>query len=100
LVVRGEPGIGKTAAAALHGGQLSCEFRVIEVAGVESEMEFAYAGLHQLCLPMLDHLDALPGPQQSALRVSFGLTEGTAAQPVLRRSRDAEPPVRDGGGRR
>jgi len=79
LVVRGEPGIGKTALLRYLADSSAAEFRVIEVAGVESEMEFAYAGLHQFCLPMLDHLGALPEPQQSALRVSFGLTEGTAA---------------------
>jgi DNA-binding CsgD family transcriptional regulator len=79
LVVRGEPGIGKTALLRYLAESSAAEFRVVEVAGVESEMEFAYAGLHQLCLPMLDHLGSLPDPQQSALRVSFGLTEGTAA---------------------
>ena len=78
LVVRGEPGIGKTALLRYLANSSGADFRLVEIAGVESEMQLAYAGLHQLCLPMLDHLDALPDPQQSALSVSFGLTEGTA----------------------
>src|SRR3954453_15037392 len=75
LVLRGEAGIGKTAllediADCAPGG------RIVRVAGVDSEMELAFAGLHQLCAPMLDGLDRLPGPQQDALRVAFGLQEG------------------------
>lgn len=56
LVVRGEPGIGKTALLRYLAFTSAANFRLIEIAGVESEMEFAYAGLHQLCLPMLGHL--------------------------------------------
>ncbi len=41
-------------------------------------MELAFAGLHQLCAPMLDGLDGLPGPQRDALRVAFGLHDGAA----------------------
>ena len=78
LVVRGEPGIGKTTLLRYLADSSAADFRLVEIAGVESEMELAYAGLHQLCLPMLDHLDSLPDPQQSALSVSFGLTAGTA----------------------
>ena len=44
--------------------------------GVQSEMELAFAGLHQLCAPMLGHLDGIPGPQQDALRTAFGLAAG------------------------
>lgn len=75
LVVHGEPGIGKSAlldaAAAAAAG---C--RVLRVAGVESEMELAFAGLHQLCLPLLDRLDQLSAPQANALGVAFGLHDG------------------------
>ena len=76
--MRGESGIGKTALLRYLADSAAADFRLVEIAGVESEMAFAYAGLHQLCLPMLDRLDALPDPQQAALRVCFGLAEGTA----------------------
>ena len=59
LVIRGEAGVGKTALLRYAAEQAS-GFRVAQIAGVESEMELAYAGLHQLCAPMLDRLDALP----------------------------------------
>jgi hypothetical protein len=52
-------------------------FRVVRVVGVESEMEMAFAGLHQLCAPMLRHLDRLPGPQRDALCIAFGLNAGS-----------------------
>jgi DNA-binding CsgD family transcriptional regulator len=75
LVVSGEPGAGKTALLDYLAGRASgC--RVERVAGVQSEMELAFAGLHQLCAPMLDRLDRLPGPQQEALRTVFGLSVG------------------------
>ncbi|HEY7134126.1 MAG TPA: AAA family ATPase [Acidimicrobiia bacterium] len=75
LVLRGEPGIGKTALLRYCARQAS-GFRVAQLAGVESEMELPYAGLHQLCAPMLSGLGALPEPQQEALRVAFGLSAG------------------------
>src|SRR5216684_8411961 len=75
LVVRGEPGVGKTALLKyLAGRALGC--RVATAAGVQSEMELAFAGLHQLLAPMLDRLDRLPGPQRDALRTAFGLSAG------------------------
>src|SRR5215470_3827784 len=75
LVVRGEPGVGKTALLDyLAGHAPGC--RVVRAAGVETEMELAFAGLHQLCAPMLDHLDQLPGPQGEALRTAFGTSAG------------------------
>ena len=59
-------------------------------SGVESEMELAYSGLHQLCAPMLDHLDRLPVPQRDALATVFGLSAGPAARPVPGRARHAD----------
>jgi DNA-binding CsgD family transcriptional regulator/tetratricopeptide (TPR) repeat protein len=75
LVVRGEPGVGKTALLDYLAGRASgC--RVARAAGVQSEMELAFAGLHQLCAPMLDHAASLPVPQREALRTAFGLSAG------------------------
>ncbi|HXB48759.1 MAG TPA: AAA family ATPase [Streptosporangiaceae bacterium] len=75
LVVAGEPGVGKTALLDyLAGHAAGC--RVERATGVESEMELAYAGLQQLCGPMLDGLEFLPGPQRDALRTAFGLSAG------------------------
>jgi AAA ATPase domain len=82
LVVQGEPGIGKT--ALLHYAACRAEgFRVVRASGIESEMELPFAGLHQLCVPMLDRLERLPGPQRDALWVAFGLAEGTAPDRFL-----------------
>ena len=82
LVVRGEPGVGKTALLDYLAEQASgC--RVARAAGVESEMELAYAGLHQLCAPMLDRLERLPGPQREALGTAFGLSSGPAPDRFL-----------------
>jgi hypothetical protein len=75
LVVSGEPGVGKTALLDYLAGRAS-ECRVERAAGVQSEMELAFAGLHQLCAPMLNRLDRLPGPQREALRTAFGLSAG------------------------
>jgi DNA-binding CsgD family transcriptional regulator len=58
-------------------------FRVVRAWGVESEMELAFAGLHQLCVPMLGRLDQLPGPQRDALAVAFGMREGQAPDRFL-----------------
>ena len=75
LVVRGEPGVGKTVLLDYLAGRASgC--RVERAAGVQSEMELAFAALHQLCAPMLDHAEALPVPQREALRTAFGLSAG------------------------
>src|SRR4029450_2615499 len=75
LVIRGEAGIGKTALLRYAARQAS-GFRVAEVRGVEAEMELPFAGIHQLCSPMLDRLDTLPDPQQAALSVALGLAAG------------------------
>src|SRR5215211_8200922 len=82
LVVRGEPGVGKTALLEYLVGHASgC--RVVRAAGVESEMELAFAGVHQLLTPMLDRLQRLPRPQQAALRTAFGLGPGSAPDRFL-----------------
>ena len=74
-MVRGEPGVGKSALLDyLAGGASGC--RVVRVAGVESEMELAFAGLHQLLAAVLDRVERLPGPQRDALRTAFGLAAG------------------------
>lgn len=75
LALRGEPGTGKTALLEYVGRQAR-DFTVVRATGVESEMELAYAGLHQLCAPLLDGLARLPVPQQDALGSAFGLTTG------------------------
>ncbi|RZT14169.1 LuxR family transcriptional regulator [Mycobacterium sp. BK558] len=71
LVLRGEAGAGKTALLDYVAARTE-KFRRIGVSGVESDMELAYAGLQQLCAPLLEHLDALPEPQRQALDVAFG----------------------------
>src|SRR5215210_7181301 len=82
LVVRGEAGVGKTALLQ-HCAAQAAGFRVARIAGVESEMELPFAGLHQLCAPMLGRLSALPEPQQAALRVALGLASGPAPDRFL-----------------
>src|SRR5271163_4070238 len=82
LVVRGEPGVGKTALLDWAVGS-AAGLRVVRVAGVESEMELAYAALQQLCAPMLDQLGGLPDPQRAALGVAFGLTARAAPDRFL-----------------
>jgi DNA-binding CsgD family transcriptional regulator len=77
LVLRGEPGVGKTALLDYAIGSAP-DHRIVRAVGVESEMELAFAALQQLCAPMLDRLELLPGPQQDALRVAFGLSDGDA----------------------
>jgi DNA-binding CsgD family transcriptional regulator len=82
LVLRGEPGIGKTALLDYAIGSAP-NLHVLRAAGVESEMELAFASLQQLCLPLLDRLERLPGPQQDALRVAFGLSGGQSPDRFL-----------------
>ena len=75
LVLRGEPGSGKTALLDyLAQGAAGC--RVARVTGVEPEMEMTFAGLHQLCAPFLDRLGHLPDPQRDALRIAFNMQGG------------------------
>ena len=82
LLLRGEAGIGKTALLQ-YVAERASGCRIVRVAGIESEMELAFAGLHQLCSPMLDGLDELPGPQRDALGVAFGLQDGPAPNRFL-----------------
>ena len=82
LVVHGEAGVGKTALLEYLADRAS-RCRVLRVVGVQSEMELAFAGLHQLCAPLLDRLPVLPGPQQEALRAAFGMSEGPAPERFL-----------------
>ncbi len=82
LMVRGDPGVGKTALLDYLAGQAQgC--RVVRTAGVQSEMELAFSGLHQLLAPMLDRLEHLPVPQREALRTAFGLSAGPAPDRFL-----------------
>jgi DNA-binding CsgD family transcriptional regulator len=75
LVIRGEPGVGKTALLDyLH--ERAPGRRVARATGVQSEMELSLSGLHQLCAPMLGQLDRLPAPQRDALRTAFGMSAG------------------------
>ena len=77
LVVRGEPGVGKTVLLDYLAGRASGSgCRVARAVGVQSEMELAFAGLHQLCAPMLGRAEGLPAPQRDALRTAFGLAAG------------------------
>ena len=76
LVMRGEPGVGKTALLDHLAALSAAGCRVVRAAGVQSEMELAFAGLHQLLAPMLDHLEQLPVPQREALRTAFGISAG------------------------
>jgi DNA-binding CsgD family transcriptional regulator len=75
LVVSGEAGVGKTALLEYLAEQESgC--RMVRTAGCHSEMELAFAGLQQLCAPLLDSLTRLPVPQRDALRIAFGMGSG------------------------
>jgi DNA-binding CsgD family transcriptional regulator len=82
LVIRGEPGVGKTALFEYLATSAS-KHRVERVVGIESEMELAFAGIHQLCAPMLDRHEELPGPQRDALEIAFGMSSGTAPERFL-----------------
>jgi len=77
LIVRGDPGVGKTVLLdhlAARASTAGC--RLARAVGVQSEMELAFAGLHQLCAPMLTHAEGLPAPQRAGLRTAFGLDDG------------------------
>jgi DNA-binding CsgD family transcriptional regulator/tetratricopeptide (TPR) repeat protein len=82
LVVHGEAGVGKSALLDYVAGEAS-GVRVVRAAGVQSEIEFAFAGLHQLVAPMLDDVERLPAPQRDALLTAFGLARGAAPNRFL-----------------
>src|SRR3954464_12279435 len=75
LVFRGEAGVGKTALLE-YAAERATGCRVARAAGVQAEMELAYAGVHQLCAPMLDRLDRLPGPQRNPPPHPWGIRAG------------------------
>src|SRR5262245_48614676 len=77
LVVRGDPGIGKSALLEAAGDRAREQgATVVATAGTQSEARFAFGGLHRLLLPFLDALDRLPDPQRAAVQVAFGIVEG------------------------
>jgi DNA-binding CsgD family transcriptional regulator len=89
LVLRGDAGAGKSAMLGYLSDRVASEagraggWGVVSALGVESEMELAYSGLHQLCAPLLDQLDELPVPQRDALATVFGLSAGPAPDRFL-----------------
>ena len=82
LVIHGDAGVGKSALLEYLAGQVR-DLQVVRAAGVQSEMELAFAAVHQLCAPMLGHLERLPGPQRDALRTVFGMSAGPAPDRFL-----------------
>jgi AAA ATPase domain len=78
----GEPGVGKTALLGSATKSASGAW-VLRTVGVESERELTFAGLQQFCAPLLDRLERLPGPQQDALAVAFGLRAGNSPDRFL-----------------
>ncbi|MGC5311813.1 ATP-binding protein [Micromonospora zamorensis] len=82
LVLVGEAGVGKT--ALLNEFVIvAAEPRTLRVSGFPTERELPFAALHQLCRPMLDQLDRLPGPQREALRTTFGMQAGIVPDPLV-----------------
>jgi len=81
-VLRGEAGIGKSALLGYVSDRVA-GWRVATAVGVESEMEMAYSGVHQLCTPLLDRLEEMPAPQRHALATVFGQTTGPAPDRFL-----------------
>ena len=84
LLVAGEPGVGKSALLEYAVESASASgFQVVRAAGVEPEMELAFAGLQQLCAPLLGGLAQLPGPQRAAIETAFGVSAGVAPDPFF-----------------
>ena len=82
LVLRGEAGVGKSALLDYVADEAE-GFRLAQVSGVESDMELAYAGLQQLCAPLMDRIEDVPEPQREALSVAFGRGVGPAPDRFL-----------------
>ena len=83
LVLRGDAGIGKTALLADATATAPADLHTITISGAESEMELAYAGVQQLCSPLVGRVDRLPAPQGKALRIALGLREGAVPDRLL-----------------
>jgi DNA-binding CsgD family transcriptional regulator len=82
LVIQGDAGVGKTTLLHYCARQAS-GMRVARISGAEAEMELPFAGVHQLCEPLLGQLDSLPDPQRNAVRVALGLAAGPSADRFL-----------------
>jgi DNA-binding CsgD family transcriptional regulator len=82
LVLRGEAGVGKSALLADLAARAS-DLQTIQISGAESEMELAYAAVHQLCAPLQPGIDRLPDPQKKALQVALGLCDGQPPEALL-----------------
>src|SRR4051812_15084073 len=82
LVIRGEAGIGKTALLR-YAARQAAGLRVAQVTGAQGEIELPFAGIQQLCAPLLDRVDALPELQQKALNVALGLASGDVPNPFV-----------------
>ena len=82
LVLRGEPGVGKTALLE-HAVDAASDYRIVRAFGVEAEMQLPFAALQTLCAPMLDRLDRLPGPQRAAIGTAFGVSSGAPPEQLL-----------------
>src|SRR5690349_22895133 len=80
LVVRGEAGVGKSALLEYLAGA-AADMRVARAAGVESEMELAFASLQLLCGSLLDRVGRLPAPQRDALEIAFGRSQAVHRVP-------------------
>ena len=97
LVLRGEAGIGKSALME-YAVERAEGCRVLRAVGVEWEMELPFAGLHQLCVELLEGRERLPAPQGEALATAFGLSLGCAARSVSRWARRAQSALGRRGG--
>jgi DNA-binding CsgD family transcriptional regulator len=101
LVVRGEPGVGKSALLG-HAIEQATGVRVLRASGIEAESELAFAALHQLVHPVLDRLGRLADPQAGALAGALGLSQvsvedrfliGVAVLSLLAEAAEEEPLV-------
>src|SRR3954449_11990446 len=82
LVLRGEPGIGKTALLE-YAIDSASDLNIVRATAVESEIALPFAGLHQLCVPLLDRLACLPAPPRDALETVFGRGTGSPPGPLF-----------------
>lgn len=81
LVIRGGPGVGKTALLG-YAADSAPDMRISGVVGIETEMSLEFAALHQILIPFLSGIEVLPGPQCHAIRVAFGTEDGPPGKPV------------------